>query len=410
MKVLEKEERFYRSFAISFCLIIALTISGIFFGIHLQMHTLILDSMRATAQSYFETIVATRAWNAGYGGVYVEKKSGVQSNPYIENPDIETTDGRVFTIRNPAMMTREISEHIGKDKNFSFRVTSKNLVNPDNRPDKFELEALDSFDAGGKERYATELMDGKTYFRYAGPLYVKSECLRCHEKQGYKVGDVRGGISVMFNVDDVYRRLHRNTLMIALFAVTTTVLLVTTFWYLSRRLMRKLMETRKRIEEMAITDELTNLSSRRHVLQRFQEELQRAKRLHKNLGCILLDIDHFKSINDRYGHLAGDEVLKEVAGRIRRATRTYDILGRYGGEEFLVIAPDSTLEEIKGLAERMREEIKARPIGDITVTVSLGATDCTDKDSVIEDVIKRADEGLYEAKNAGRNCVRYRTA
>jgi diguanylate cyclase (GGDEF)-like protein len=408
MKV-DKEAKYFRSFLISFGLIIALIISGIFLWVHLEEESLIFESLRTNARSYFETIVATRAWNAEYGGVYVEKKAGVQSNPYIEQPDIETIDGRVFTIRNPAIMTRELSEYIGKGKNFSFRITSKNLINPGNAPDKFEREALDSFDAGKKELSKAELINGNMFFRYAAPLYVEAACLRCHAKQGYEVGDVRGGISILFNIDEVYKRLHRNTLLIALFAVTTVGLLVTTFSHLSMRLMRKILEIRKQIEEMANTDGLTGIFNRRHALMRFQEELERAKRLHRELSCIILDIDHFKSVNDTYGHLAGDEVLKEVTDCVKHSIRSYDIFGRYGGEEFLVIMPDATLEEAKSLAERIRNAIKVHTIQDIKVTVSLGVTHYRSSDNVVDDIIKRADECLYEAKSAGRNCMRFCT-
>jgi diguanylate cyclase (GGDEF)-like protein len=410
MKVLEREERYYRSFLISFCLVIALAISGIFFGIHMEEESLMFESLRANAQSYFETIVATRAWNANYGGVYVEKKAGVKSNTYIEKPDIETKDGRVFTMRNPAMMTREVSEYIGRDKDFFFHITSRNPLNPDNAPDKFEMAALGSFDAGKKELFKAERMNSKMYFRYAGPLYVKAACLSCHAKQGYKVGDVRGAISVSFNIDKVYTRLHRDTLLIALGAITALGILIATFWCLARRMMRKMLENRKKIEEMANTDGLTGIFNRRHALKRFQEELERAKRLNKELSCIMLDIDNFKAVNDRYGHLVGDEVLKEMANRITHAIRQYDVFGRYGGEEFLVIMPDATIEEAKSLAERIRDEIGGHPIHDIAVTVSLGVTHYGSSDNVIDDIIKRADGSLYEAKSAGRNCMRFCTA
>lgn len=406
--IFEKETKFYKSFFISFCLILAVALSGVFLGIHIESQNLIFESLRANARTYFETIVATRAWNAGYGGVYVEKKAGVQSNPYIDNPDIETKDGRIFTIRNPAMMTREVSEYLGKDKNFSFHITSKKLVNPNNAPDAFEREALDSFETGMKEQFSTEIKDGKAYFRYMGPLLVKQDCLKCHDRQGYRVGDVRGGISVAFNIDEVYRRLHRNGLFIFMFAVSTTGLLVTAFWYLSRRLMRKVVEIRQRIEALAITDGLTGIFNRRHVLSRFQEEFERTGRQHRELACLMLDIDHFKSVNDRFGHLVGDQVLEEVASRVRNTIRKYDVLGRYGGEEFLVVMPDSTLEEAENLADRIRRGIEASPMKDVVVTVSIGAADSRDDDKVIEDVIRRADEALYEAKKAGRNCVRSR--
>lgn len=405
--ILKKEEKIYRSFIISICLVIAVGIAAVFLGINIQTRKLIIESLHSTAKAHFETIVATRSWNAGYGGVYVEKKPGVESNPYIENPDVTAKDGRVFTLRNPAMMTREISEHIGNNPEFSFRITSKKTINPKNAPDAFELTALDLFEKGAKEFFDTQKIAGKTYFRYVGPVYVQKACLKCHAKQGYKVGDVRGGISVMFNIDEVYKQLDKNALLILLLAVITASLLIVTLWYLTKRLTQRIAEIRKQIEEMAIKDGLTGVFNRKYALIRFEEEFDRAKRVNRDMCCIMLDIDFFKKINDKYGHLAGDEVLKETAGRVKAITRKYDVLGRYGGEEFIIIMPDTGIEAAKDSAQRIREEVKARPVKDITVTISLGVAMLRPDDGRIEDIIKRADEKLYEAKEAGRDCVRF---
>lgn len=402
----KKEGKIYRSFLISFCLIIAFFISGTYLGLNIQTRKLIYESLLENSRAYFATIVATRAWNANYGGVYVEKKAGVISNPYIEKPDIQTRDGRVFTIRNPAMMTREVSELIGKNRDFSFHITSKKLVNPANKPDRFEAQSLTSFEKGVKETFRTVTTGDKTYFRYMGPLYVEKACLHCHEKQGYKIGDVRGGISVTFNIDEVHKRLRKNTALIVFFAGATSALLIVIFWYLTRRLMRRLSEIRKQLEEMAVTDGLTRVLNRRYALLRFGEEFKRTRRSHKDLSCIMLDIDHFKRVNDEYGHLLGDEALMEVAARIRSSIRAYDILGRFGGEEFIVVMPETRVDEARVFAERIRNEIKATPIKGINVTVSIGTASSEDHDTRIDDIIKRADEKLYEAKSAGRDCVR----
>ena len=150
----QKEEKIYKSFIISVCLVVALSFSGVFLGMTIKARSLIMEELLSHSRAYFETIVATRLWNANYGGVYVEKKAGVQSNPYIEHPDIETKDGRTFTIRNPAMMTREISEFIGKDKDFSFHITSNKLINPNNKPDDFETKGIGGlFETGQRETY-----------------------------------------------------------------------------------------------------------------------------------------------------------------------------------------------------------------------------------------------------------------
>ncbi|MGC2062116.1 MAG: diguanylate cyclase [Thermodesulfovibrionales bacterium] len=402
----QKEEKIYKSFMISICFVVALAISGVFLGMTMQTRRLIMEELLSHARAYFETIVATRLWNANYGGVYVEKKDNVQSNPYIENPDIRTQDGRTFTLRNPAMMTREISEYIGKDKDFAFHITSKKLINPSNKPDSFEIKALDAFERGQKEIYEIASINSRKLFRYMGPLYVTKDCLSCHDRQGYTEGEVRGGISVSYNIDPTFRKLQATTNLIAVFAVTTILLIVIILWFLTRRLMFRIAEIRKKIEELATMDALTGVPNRRFALQQFEEEFERTKRQEKTFCCIMLDIDLFKAVNDRYGHLAGDDVLTEVAARIKKMIRKYDLIGRYGGEEFILLLPDTGIENATMLAGRINQEIKATPINNIEVTVSLGVTFYLSTDRSINDIIKRADDRLYEAKAAGRDCVK----
>jgi len=402
----QKEEKIYKSFIISVCLVVALAISGVFLGMTVKTRSLIRDELLAHARAYFETIVATRLWNANYGGVYVEKKDNVQSNPYMENPDIRTRDGRTFTIRNPAMMTREISEYIGKDKDFAFHITSKKLINPNNKPDGFEIKALEAFESGQKEIYEVATINKRKFFRYMGPLYITKDCLSCHGRQGYKEGEVRGGISVSYNIDATFRKLQTTTIFIAVFAVTTVLLIVTILWFLTRRLMLRIAEIRKKIEELATMDALTGVPNRRFALQQFEEEFERTKRQRTPFCCIMLDIDHFKAVNDQHGHLAGDAVLTEVAARIKNMIRKYDLVGRYGGEEFILILPDTGVENANILAGRINEEIKSAPINNLKVTVSLGVTFYLSTDQSINDIIRRADARLYEAKEAGRDCVR----
>jgi diguanylate cyclase (GGDEF)-like protein len=138
---------------------------------------------------------------------------------------------------------------------------------------------------------------------------------------------------------------------------------------------------------------------------RFQEEFEKFKRLKRNVSCIMIDIDKFKAINDLYGHLVGDQVLKAISARMRDTVRAYDILGRYGGEEFLIIMPDTSLEDARGLAERIRARVKEEPVNNATVTVSLGVVCVQESDCSVDDIIKRADENLYKAKKDGRDRV-----
>jgi two-component system cell cycle response regulator len=145
---------------------------------------------------------------------------------------------------------------------------------------------------------------------------------------------------------------------------------------------------------MAITDMLTGLYNRRHVLERFNNEMERARRLQKDLSCIMFDIDNFKRINDTYGHLVGDQALREVAEILTKTIRVYVIAGRYGGEEFLIILPDTNFQDTHTLAERIRTDIKTHPVAksDLTpaipVTVSLGIATMTGADISVDTMTK----------------------
>jgi diguanylate cyclase (GGDEF)-like protein len=405
------EDRSYRIFLISVCLTIALFLIGLFLGAVIRNRTLINDEIRNRASVLFSSIVLTRKWNAGYGGVYVEKRKGVKSNPYLKNPDIETVDGKVYTKKNPAVMTREISEYAGKEGRFSFRITSLNLLNPNNEPDEFERKALQSFESGEEEASLIVTTNNKTYYRYMAPLYVEESCLECHSEQGYKTGEIRGGISVTFDIGDIQDRLKSNSYMLIILGIASTLILLGIVFFFTKRLVNQLSVARRKMEIMAITDGLTGIFNRRYVISKFGVEFDRAKRLNRNLGCILIDIDYFKKINDTYGHLTGDKVLKEATVLIGDTIRTYDVLGRYGGEEFLVILPEANFETAKILAERIRKHLRQNETiisylsKDAVFTISLGVAEMRDDDKNIDDVIGRADKGLYQAKGDGRDRV-----
>ena len=153
------------------------------------------------------------------------------------------------------------------------------------------------------------------------------------------------------------------------------------------------------------TDPLTGLANRRH-LDVLERELSQARRSGRPLAALMADIDHFKSINDAYGHAMGDKVLKQVAQILRDACRKEDIVARYGGEEFLVILPDSGAGAAADCGERMRKAVAGASFTGIDrpVTASFGATVLTPADTE-DDFLKRADAALYEAKAGGRNRV-----
>ena len=175
--------------------------------------------------------------------------------------------------------------------------------------------------------------------------------------------------------------------------------------------MVRIRSAEKKVEEIALTDNLTGLYNRRFLDKRFEEEISRAKRNVTPLSCFLLDIDFFKKINDTYGHDFGDFVLKEIADVLKNNLRGYDGIVRFGGEEFIVILPGVDADGAKKAAEKIRGKIESHDFtrNDTThkVTISIGVFSCpsTDMNESIDHYIKSADEALYKAKESGRNRV-----
>ncbi len=173
---------------------------------------------------------------------------------------------------------------------------------------------------------------------------------------------------------------------------------------------------RARLLRSGFTDVLTGWNNRRYLQVRLVEELARARRDASSLVCLMLDIDHFKNVNDTYGHAAGDAVLRELAQRIESQVRVSDIAARYGGEEFVVLLPGTEIESGTLLAERIRKAVSANPIeigggNSITITVSIGIAsiapirDVDDLKTTGESLLARADVALYSAKSSGRDRV-----
>jgi diguanylate cyclase (GGDEF)-like protein len=175
-------------------------------------------------------------------------------------------------------------------------------------------------------------------------------------------------------------------------------------------LQAQLLATREALREQATRDYLTQLWNRSSILATLERELTRSTREYTPCGVVLIDLDHFKSINDSRGHFGGDLALREAARRMQASVRSYDAVGRYGGEEFLVVLPGCDDESTRNQAERMRKAIYAEPIempeGGLQISASFGCSTFTGKGAVSPDMlIRTADEALYKAKGAGRNCT-----
>ena len=170
-----------------------------------------------------------------------------------------------------------------------------------------------------------------------------------------------------------------------------------------------LIKARDAFREQAMHDGLTGLWNRNAILDILRIELFRAERNDRSTGILMLDLDHFKSINDSHGHLVGDAVLQETSRRLQSALRDYDLLGRYGGEEFLVVVPGTDERELCALAERLRTAIEAKPVlagpYKIPITLSVGVAIAPAGGQSAPEALAIADAALYKAKNLGRNRI-----
>ncbi|GAB4122159.1 MAG: hypothetical protein Fur0040_02620 [Sideroxydans sp.] len=176
------------------------------------------------------------------------------------------------------------------------------------------------------------------------------------------------------------------------------------------RFSHELSEANQRLQRQALTDALTGLPNRRHAIERLEQEWALTVRGERKLSCLMVDIDHFKAVNDRHGHQVGDLALKQVADILRRAARTQDVVCRYGGEEFLVICPDTPCEAAVQCAERLRLNVAAEalPLADgatLDLTISIGVGCKDERTATLEDLLIQADNRLYAAKAGGRNRV-----
>ena len=498
------------------------------------------DILLKQAQTHFQDQINNRAWNAQYGGVFVRPANDLKPNPHLKNNTIKTETGETLIKINPAWMTRQLSE-ISALKDFKFRITSLIPINPNNKADAFETRALKYIESTNNLEYHE--LDKNNGFRYMGGLVTAKACLVCHEHQGYKLGDIRGGISISLdttNYTEVVKYIEdevfqlRALLIFLLFSLlwlihkqfqsnehlqemvtkrtkeilSTKILLqevldtdhsflmvsddteimlanktmldffnvhsldefkknhehisdafvkvdddefLSTYMgeehcinYLQKEqdnkqlkiLMRfdgqnryfkphtkeivienkklhiiifdEITKELKKIEvlkEKASKDPLTQLFNRGKFDDVLIKEMSLANTTLMPLSIVFLDIDHFKVVNDTYGHNIGDSVLIELAQILKDATRDGDFIARWGGEEFIITLQSTTVLRASILAEKIRETVELHDFANVPKqTVSLGVSEYIYNETH-ESLMKRVDEALYQAKNNGRNRI-----
>ncbi|MBI5055796.1 MAG: DUF3365 domain-containing protein [Nitrospirae bacterium] len=190
---------------------------------------LVIEQLDTQAKTLFAQIVLTRRWIADHGGIFVEKMPWKKPNPYLSEPEMEAISGKKYIKESPAMVTKELSEYAKKSGAYWFNITSLKLINPKNAPDEFERTALMAFESNRtKESSTVEKIGPSHFYRYIAPLYVEQPCLKCHEHQGYKVGDIRGAISVSIPMDYALSMIdsEKRTIILSSAATIATLMLV----------------------------------------------------------------------------------------------------------------------------------------------------------------------------------------
>jgi signal transduction histidine kinase len=221
---------------IKFILLIGLVI-GCSYGVTFYrtssfQEDLVVEQATRQAKMLFHQLRITRQWVADHNGLFLMKAPGVESNPYLEQGQIRDAQGNWLVMRNPAMVTRELSAYAAREGVGQFNVTSLKPVNPANAPDEFERRTLKKFEKGLPEAVQIEKVEGKHRLRYMAPLKVDNHCLQCHSGQGYEVGDIRGGMNVTIPMDLACAEIRTNNRMLLNIALGTIIIVSLTMFFL----------------------------------------------------------------------------------------------------------------------------------------------------------------------------------
>ncbi|MDA3970136.1 MAG: DUF3365 domain-containing protein [Desulfobulbaceae bacterium] len=335
-------------FILCISLIISCSYGITFYRTSAFQENLVTEQAIQQARMLFQQLRITRQWIADHQGLFLLKGPGVEPNPYLEDGSILDTEGRELVMRNPAMVTRELSGYAKREGLGQFRVTSLQPINPDNGPDPFETVSLNKFARGeGDEVIEVAQTEQGPYLRYIAALRVEESCLGCHGYQGYSVGDIRGGLSIMIPMDKAYAHIHDNNRMLLVIAVATIVVVwFTLFLLFDSLVVKRLSRLAKRmdsypaqvVEDEAVSrDEIGVLSKRFHGLcERLElsqtELLQTREQVFKNekqaaLGRLVAGISH--EINNPLGGMQNCiKTMERHPEDVERVTRYLGLLAK----------------------------------------------------------------------------------
>jgi diguanylate cyclase (GGDEF)-like protein len=371
-----------------------------------------LSFARTSAEISYNKDLIYRRWVSNQGGVYVKVSEMTPANPYLKVPnrDIMTSDDLSLTLVNPAYMTRQVNELTMETGDFHGHITSLNPIRPENRPDPWEAEVLKTFEQGTKESVSIEMISGKESFRFMRPFVTEKACLKCHAVQGYKEGDIRGGISISIPMEPlrVIERSRMVELTLAhgfLWMIGLVGIVAGAGRLLSQTLLREKLE--QELLGLSITDPLTGLHNRRGFISLAEQQLKLSDRNKRGVQLFFADLDGLKWINDSLGHEEGDKALIEAAVILKETFRTSDILARLGGDEFTALAVDITEENFQFLATRLQNLIDARNHQEnrrYRLSISVGSSYYDPENPCsLDDLIACADKMMYEQKQNKKN-------
>jgi len=342
------------------------------------------------------------------------------------------TSPEARNVHFPATFSQELSKRIRKNNEQTRMLIYSNHPFDSQKGralDVFQLEALAFLDDGTQKAFRgiRNVADGTRTLRLAQPMVMVDSCVACHNdakwglsKQDWKVGEVRGVREVEVAIPEM--NAHGLRSVLAIFVMSSIALAMTGFmvYPIVRRevtqrdrlqAMSGEMETqRKFLTHQAFTDPLTTLGNRRFFDEASKEYIREFQAISKPLSMIVFDIDHFKAVNDTYGHNVGDQVIAGFAKCIQKNTRTHDVSARIGGEEFAIIIPLTDRKATIAIAERIRVQasqlqFEGKISGDhFSITVSGGISMMDVSDSA-ESLYQKADDNLYHSKRRGRNQI-----
>ena len=430
-----------------FILIIGLVLAVSYTIILLYMtslqNDLVIGQAKHQARMLHRQLLLTREWVSDHHGLFVVKTDGVIENPYLDSPNLHTESGVTLVKRNPAMVTRELSEYALKAGYGWFRVTSLKPVNPLNKPDEFEQSSLELFEKEDLQEYIEiRTGDGEKNLRYIAPLKVKPTCLSCHSKHGYKVGDIRGALSISIPIEWADRIIKKNNTTILVFGIisvlTVTLLLYFLFNALvSARLsgLEKVMDNYPDSPDPDLMlpqgdDEIGRLSSRfaalcdrlersRHKLDQAQEQAFYNEKM-AALGQITAGISH--EINNPLGGLLNcvknmqDEpenhtlharylpLLDKGLRRIENIMRQLLNFGRNVPLQLRKVNIDDEIRECVSLLEYRMENIE------LNLDLNISESHCIDTEAIKQIVVNIGLNAIQAMIDGGKLTIGSRQA